>query len=146
LPNVGAIAASPGALAALFQQGEIDIAFNYWNNVALLAVKGVDIAFAKPRSGAVVVRTSAQIVQNNQDPKLALEYIDTVMSPSVQTGLEAAPWVMMPTNKKVPLTGANLTVAKSVEELVSNNTLLDWTRFQALRGGWITRFSKEVKI
>jgi len=146
LPNVGAIAASPGALAALFQQGEIDIAFNYWNNVALLAAKGVDIAFAKPRSGAVVVRTSAQIVQNNQDPKLALEYIDTVMSPSVQTGLEAAPWVMMPTNKKVPLTGANLTVAKSVEELVSNNTLLDWTRFQALRGGWITRFSKEVKI
>jgi len=52
----------------------------------------------------------------------------------------------MPTNKKVPLTGANLTVAKSVEELVSSNTLLDWTRFQALRGGWITRFSKEVKI
>jgi putative spermidine/putrescine transport system substrate-binding protein len=128
LPNVGAIAPSPGALAALFQQGEIDI------------------AFAKPKSGAVVVRTSAQIVQNNQDPKLALEYIDTVMSTSVQTGLEAAPWVMMPTNKKVPLTGANLTVAKSVEDLVSGNTLLDWTRFQALRGGWITRFSKEVKI
>src|SRR6516225_6691842 len=59
LPNVGAIAASPGALAALFQQGEIDIAFNYWNNVALLAAKGVDVAFAKPKSGAVVVRTSA---------------------------------------------------------------------------------------
>lgn len=39
LPNVGAIAASPGALAALFQQGEIDIAFNFWNNVALLAAK-----------------------------------------------------------------------------------------------------------
>jgi putative spermidine/putrescine transport system substrate-binding protein len=146
LPNVGAIAPSPGALAALFQQGEIDIAFNYWNNVALLAAKGVDIAFAKPKSGAVVVRTSAQIVQNNQDPKLALEYLDTVMSPPVQTGLEAAPWVMMPTNKKVPLTGANLTVAKSVDDLVSTNTLLDWTKFQPLRGGWITRFSKEVKI
>jgi putative spermidine/putrescine transport system substrate-binding protein len=53
---------------------------------------------------------------------------------------------MMPTNKKVQLTGANLEVAKSVNDLVSNNTLLDWTRFQPLRGGWITRFSKEVKI
>src|SRR5262249_59040001 len=40
LPNVGAIAASPGALAALFQQGEIDIAFHYWNNVPLFAAKG----------------------------------------------------------------------------------------------------------
>ena len=93
-----------------------------------------------------MVRTSAQIVQNNQDPKLALEYLDTVMSPPVQTGLEAAPWVMMPTNKKVSLTGANLTVAKSVDDLVSTNALLDWTKFQPLRGGWITRFSKEVKI
>src|SRR5262245_22208878 len=144
LPNIGAIAPSPGALAAPFQQA--DSAFKYWNNVAWLAAKGVDIAFAKPKSGAVVVRTSAQSVQNNHDPKLALEYIDTVMSPPVQMGLEAAPGVMMPTNKKVPLTGANLTVAKSVEDLVAGNTLLDWTRFQALRGGWITRFSKEVKI
>ncbi|BAL79111.1 putative ABC transporter substrate-binding protein [Bradyrhizobium cosmicum] len=146
LPNVGAIAASPGALAALFQQGEIDIAFNFWNNVALLAAKGVDIAFAKPKSGAVVIRTSAQIVKNNQDPKLVLDYLDTVMSVDTQKGIEAAPWVMMPTNGKVPLTGANLTVAKSVDDLVANNVLLDWTKFQSLRGEWITRFSKEVKI
>jgi putative spermidine/putrescine transport system substrate-binding protein len=146
LPNVGAIAPSPGALAALFQQGEIDIAFNYWNNVALLAAKGVDIAFAKPKSGAVVIRTSAQIVKNNQDPKLVLDYLDTAMSVEAQKGLETAPWVMMPTNKKVPLTAANLTVAKSVDDLVANNVLLDWTRFQSLRGEWITRFSKEVKI
>jgi putative spermidine/putrescine transport system substrate-binding protein len=51
----------------------------------------------------------------------------------------------MPTNKKVPLTGANLTVAKSVDDLVANNVILDWTKFQPLRGEWITRFSKEVK-
>lgn len=146
LPNVGAIAPSPGALAALFQQGEIDIAFNYFNNVALLAAKGVDIAFAKPKSGAVVVRSSAQIVKNNQNPKLVLDYLDTVMSADVQKGLEASPWVMMPTNKKVTLTGANLTVAKSVDDLVANNVLLDWTKFQKLRGEWITRFNKDVKI
>ena len=146
LPNVGAIATSPGALAALFQQGEIDIAFNYWNNVALLAAKGVDIAFAKPKSGAIVVRSSAQIVKNNQNPQAVLEYLDTVMSADVQKGLEASPWVMMPTNKRVPLTGANLTVASSVDDLVANNVLLDWRKFQSLRGEWITRFSREVKI
>ncbi|MDR3376084.1 MAG: extracellular solute-binding protein [Ancalomicrobiaceae bacterium] len=146
LPNIGAIAPSPGALAALFQQGEIDIAFNFWNNVALLAAKGVDIAFAKPKSGAVVIRTSAQIVKNNQDPERVLEYLDTVMSLDVQTGLEASPWVMMPTNKRVKLTGANLTVANSVEDLVASNTLLDWTKFQSLRGEWINRFTKDVRI
>ncbi|MDQ8728249.1 ABC transporter substrate-binding protein [Bradyrhizobium sp. LHD-71] len=146
LPNVGAIAASPGALAALFQQGEIDIAFNYWNNVALLAAKGVDIAFASPKTGAVAVRSSAQIVKNNQAPKLVLDYLDAVMSFEVQKALEASPWVMMPTNKNVPLTGANLTVAKSVDDLVAKSVLLDWTKFQPLRGEWITRFTKEVRI
>jgi putative spermidine/putrescine transport system substrate-binding protein len=146
LPNVGAIAASPGALAALFQQGEIDIAFNYWNNVALLAAKGVDIAFASPKTGAVAVRSSAQIVKNNQDPKLVLDYLDAVMSFEVQKALEASPWVMMPTNKNVPFTGANLTVAKNVDDLLARSVLLDWTKFQPLRGEWITRFSKEVRI
>lgn len=53
--------------------------------------------------------------------------------------------MMMPTNGKVALTGANLTVAKSLDDLIANNVLLDWTKFQPLRE-WITRFSKEVKI
>ena len=97
-------------------------------------------------SDPIIVRSSAQIVKNNQDPKLVLDYLDTVMSTDVQKGLEASPWVMMPTNKQVPLTGANLTVASSVDDLIKNNVLLDWTKFQSLRGGWITRFSKEVKI
>jgi len=68
------------------------------------------------------------------------------MSADVQKGLEASPWVMMPTNKNVPFTGANLTVAKSVDDLLAKSVLLDWTKFQPLRGEWITRFSKEVRI
>jgi putative spermidine/putrescine transport system substrate-binding protein len=52
---------------------------------------------------------------------------------------------MMPTNAKVQLTGPNLKVAKSVEDLVAHNVLLDWNRFQHLRGGWIDRFNKEVR-
>lgn len=145
IPNLGAVAASPGALSALFQQGEIDIAFNYWNNVALLAARGVDVAFARPETGGVVIRTSAQIVRNNQAPDAVKAYFDTLMSPGVQTALEASPWIMMPTNRNVPLTGANLTVASSVDDLVASNTLLDWTQFQHLRGEWIAQFEREMR-
>lgn len=38
-----------------------------------------------------MIRTSAQIVKNNQDPKAVLDYLDTVMSVETQKGLEAAP-------------------------------------------------------
>jgi putative spermidine/putrescine transport system substrate-binding protein len=146
LPNVGAIAQSPGALAALFQQGQIDIAFNYFNNVELLRAKGVDVAFAVPKTGAIIVRTSAQLVKNAQAGKAAFDYIETVMSEDVQKALEAEPWVMMPTHKKVKFTGPNLRLAPGVDEMLAKNRLLDWTRFQPLRGEWITRFTKEVKI
>jgi putative spermidine/putrescine transport system substrate-binding protein len=146
LPNVGAIAQSPGALAALFQQGEIDIAFNYFNNVELLRAKGVDVAFAVPKTGAIIIRTSAQLVKNAQAGKAAFDYIETVMSEPVQKDLEATPWVMMPTNKNVKFTGANLKLASGVDEMLAKSRLLDWTKFQHLRGDWITRFTKEVKI
>jgi putative spermidine/putrescine transport system substrate-binding protein len=146
LPNVGAIAQSPGALAALFQQGQIDIAFNYFNNIELLRAKGVDVDFAVPKTGAIIIRTSAQLVKNAQAGKAAFDYIETIMSSDVQTALEAAPWVMMPTNKKVKFTGPNLKLASSVDDLIAKNRLLDWTKFQHLRGDWITRFTKEVKI
>jgi putative spermidine/putrescine transport system substrate-binding protein len=146
LPNVGAIAQSPGALAALFQQGEIDIAFNYFNNVELLRAKGVDVDFAVPKTGAIIIRTSAQLVKNAQAGKAAFDYVETVMSADVQKGLEAEPWVMMPTNKKVKFTGSNLKLAPDVEAMIAKSRLLDWTKFQHLRGDWITRFTKEVKI
>jgi putative spermidine/putrescine transport system substrate-binding protein len=146
LPNVGAIAQSPGALAALFQQGEIDIAFNYFNNVELLRAKGIDVDFAVPKTGAIIIRTSAQLVKNAQAGKAAFDYIETVMSADVQKGLEAEPWVMMPTNKKVKFTGPNLKLAPDVDTMISKSRLLDWTKFQHLRGDWITRFTKEVKI
>ena len=146
LPSVGAIAQSPGALAALFQQGQIDIAFNYFNNIELLRAKGVDVDFAVPKTGAIIIRTSAQLVKNAQAGKAAFDYIETIMSEDVQKALEAAPWVMMPTNKKVKFTGANLKLASGVDEMIAKNRLLDWTKFQHLRGDWITRFTKEVKI
>ena len=146
LPNVGAIAQSPGALAALFQQGEIDIAFNYFNNVELLRSKGVDVDFAIPSTGAIIIRTSAQLVKNARAGKLAEAYLELILREDVQKGLEASPWVMMPTNKKVAFTGANLKLAKSLDDLIAKNKVLDWTRFQHLRAGWITRFTKDVKI
>ena len=67
-------------------------------------------------------------------------------SEPVQKDLEAPPWVMMPTNKRVKFTGPNLKLAASVDEMLAKSRLLDWTKFQNLRGEWITRFTKEVKI
>jgi putative spermidine/putrescine transport system substrate-binding protein len=49
LPNLSAITPSPGALATLFQQGQVDIAVHYNNNGGDLQAKGVPIELAKAR-------------------------------------------------------------------------------------------------
>ena len=51
LPNVAAIANNPATLATLFQQGEVDIAPQFLNEIEVLRAKGVPIALARPETG-----------------------------------------------------------------------------------------------
>ena len=146
LPNVGAIAPSPGALSTLMQQGQVDIAPNFFSNVAALRAKGADIAFAVPSQGLVLQRTSVQLINNSKSPEAALQLADMLLDPEIQTKLEASPWVMMPSNPSVALTGQNREIAASVEALLKMGRFLDWKRFVDLRAGWIERFNKEVRI
>jgi putative spermidine/putrescine transport system substrate-binding protein len=146
LPAVGAIAPSPGALTTLLQQGQVDLAPNFFNNVAALRAKGADIAFAKPRSGLPLQRVSVQLVRNAKNPAAALQLAELLLDPAVQARLEAAPWVQLPTNPKVALTGENLGLAASVGDLLANGKFLDWSRFVDLRGGWIERFNRDIRV
>lgn len=147
VPNIGALAPSPGALAALFQQGQIDIAPNYFNNVETLRSKGVDIAFAMPATGGIMIRTSMHIVAGTAEPQAALEYIDALISPEVQRGLEKAPYNMVPTNGKVAYTGETARqIAKDFQDLSKKLVLNDWAAIQEQRPAWIERFNKEVKL
>ena len=123
-----------------------DVALNYGAEDFVEKAKGVDIAFAKPKSGAVMIRTSMHIVANSAEPKLALDYIDALLSPEVQGKLEVAPYNMFPSNGKVKYTGENARqVAKDFDELSKSLVLHDWAKIQDNRPAWIERFNKEVK-
>ena len=100
LPNVGAIAPNPGAIGTLFQQGQIDIAPFYFNNTLLIAAKDVDIAFVRPETGLVLVRTSMHIAKNTKVMDAALGYIDAALSADVQQQLQAAPYYLVPDQRQ----------------------------------------------
>lgn len=147
LPNLGALAPSPGALAALFQQGEVDIAPNYYNAVMILKSKGVDIEFAVPTTGSVAVRTSLHIVKNARNVEGAAAYIDAMLSPDIQGPLMEKPWYFVATSNKVsfpaemhPIFGTNVT------EMMKRSVVLDWAEINKTRPQLIERFNREVKI
>ena len=145
LPNVGAIATSPGALATLFQQGQIDISVHYSNNVGDMQAKGVPIALAKPDTGFLLIRSTMHIVKNTTQPDLAAAYINTVISPGVQSRMVAAPYYLVPTNSKVAFSPGLQHYAKDMNELETFKTV-DWLKLNPHFFGYIDRFNKEVKM
>ena len=145
LPNVGAIASSPGALATLFQQGQIDIAVHYNNNVGDLQAKGVPIALTRPDTGWIHIKSSMHIVKNSRNPDLAAAYINAALSPEVQTKMAAEPYFVVPVSKKAVLSPGLQAYAKTVEE-IEKMSRVDWAKLNPRRGEYIERFNREVKV
>ncbi len=149
LPKVGGVAANPGALATLFQQGEVDIAPMWHSDVLTLKAKGVPVDWVVPESGMIGARYSFNIVKN---PKASLEtaiaYIDMVLSKEAQTIVAGSPYYFGPSDKTIPL-AAGITEkigATSSTEFMKKVNVLDWSQINDQRPAWIERFNKEVKV
>ncbi|CAO3380876.1 ABC transporter substrate-binding protein [Azospirillum argentinense] len=146
-PNLGAVAPNPGALATLFQQGQIDISPGNFNAIQILRARGVPVEFAKPKTGTIAFLTTAHITKNSPNAKLAAALIESAMAPEVQTKLMQAPFFVIPTNSKVQMDGdiARM-IAKDQEELKASFVFHDWSVINQNRAGWIERFNKEIKV
>lgn len=145
LPNLGAIAANPGALATLFQQGQIDISFNYLNGILPLAERGVPIAFARPDTGYVLVRNSMHVVKGTQNYEAACKYVDAALSAQVQGAMAGSPNYLAPTNRNVGF-GAELKKIAANNAELAKLTVTDWATLNPQRSALIDRFNKEVRI
>lgn len=147
LPNVGAISANLGAHAALFQQGEVDIAPHNFNFVASLKGRGADVAFAIPDSGPFGWTQSMHIPVNSTEPELALQYIETAISPEVQTLFQQAPNWIIPTNSLVPPKGPVLeTLGSNLADFAGKIRIQNWEAINERRVEWIDRFNREIVI
>lgn len=140
LPKIATIGA-PAAMAGLFQQGQCDVIYANTQTVSTLRSRGVDIAFAKPETGAVAFFTTMHIAKGATEVENVYKYIDTVISAGVQAELAKSPFNFVPVNKDVAL-GDDLPM-KSLDEM-AGFVRHDWAKINPLRAGWIERFNKEV--
>jgi putative spermidine/putrescine transport system substrate-binding protein len=145
LPNVAAVAASPGALATLFQQGQIDVAPHYNNNVGDMQGKGVPIALTRPDTGWLVIRSTMHIVKHTKNADLAAAYINAALSPEVQQKMGDKPYLLAPTSTKVPYSTALQQYAKDAAALETYHGV-DWVTLNPRRPEYIDRFNREVKV
>jgi putative spermidine/putrescine transport system substrate-binding protein len=145
LPNVGAVAANPGALATLFQQDQIDISVHYNNNVGDLQSKGVPIAMVKPSTGWIHIKSTMHIVKNSKNVELAAVYINAALTPEVQTKMADAPYFVAPTSAKAAFSKGLMEYASDMKSIEAMNGV-DWVKLNPRRGEYIARFNRDVKV
>ena len=146
-PNLAAVAANPGALATLFQQGQVDISPGNFNAIQILKARGVPVEFVVPKEGAIAFKTTIHIVKNTKNKDLAVALIEATMSPDVQTRLMQSPYLVVPTNSKVQMQGEiSKVLVKDQAELKKKFVFQDWKKINEQRAQWIERFNREIKI
>jgi putative spermidine/putrescine transport system substrate-binding protein len=144
LPNVSAVSASPGALATLFQQDQIDISVHYNNNVGDLQGKGVPVTLAKPDTGYIHIKSTMHIAKNTKNPALAAAYINAALSPEVQTKMADDPYFIVPTSTKAVFSKGLLAYARDMKAVEAMSSV-DWVKLNPRRAEYIDRFNRIVK-
>ncbi len=146
-PNLAAVAANPGALATLFQQGQIDISPGNFNAIQILKARGVAVEFVAPKEGAIAFKTTIHIVKNTQVKHLGVALIEAAMEPDVQAKLMDSPYLIVPTNTKVKMGGEIAkTLAKDHADMKKKFVFQDWKKINEQRSTWIERFNREIKV
>ncbi|KQS79865.1 MULTISPECIES: ABC transporter substrate-binding protein [unclassified Methylobacterium] len=146
-PNLAAVAANPGALAALYQQEQVDIGPGNFNAIQILKARGVPVEFAAPKEGIIAFKTTIHIVKNTPSKELAFRLIEAALSPEVQAKLMQSPYLIVPTNRKVAIEGEVAKVlAKDADELKRKSVFQDWAAINRGRPAWIERFNREIRV
>jgi putative spermidine/putrescine transport system substrate-binding protein len=146
-PNIAAVAANPGQLATLYQQGQIDIGPGNFNAIQILKARGVAVDFVAPKEGAIGFKTTIHIVKNSPNKELAFKLIEASLSPEVQAKLMDSPYLIVPTNTKVKMGGEIAKVlAKDPDDLKKKFVFQDWKKINEQRSAWIERFNREIKM
>lgn len=141
-PNVNVFYTQADQIVQLFERGDIEIAVWYPDRVGTAAAKGISVATAYPKEGAIGILPTVSIPEGSKHRDLGLKFIDVMLSPEAQTCF-AQKQFAGPVNKKVKLEGelaANVPYGAGVERLYFPDPAV----VAKLLPGWSERWSREV--
>jgi putative spermidine/putrescine transport system substrate-binding protein len=142
-PNMRAFESSPGRMSELFQSGEIVAAVWGSSRVAAVAATGFPLKFVFPKEGTPALFTTACVVKGAHDPADAQAFIETLLSPEVQTDFTAT--ATGPVNKTVKLTPAQAQGLPYGPDQIAKLITFDWSAINAQRDAWTRRWNREIE-
>ncbi len=97
------------------------------------------------KEGAIDFRTTMHITKNTPNAELAFKLIEAALSPEVQAALMASPYLVVPTNTKVPIAGEVAKLVPDHAAMRSRFVFQDWARVNEQRAGWLERFNRGMR-
>ena len=135
-------ARSPASLTQMLEREEIAIAPLWNNNTAAAAGKGLPIAFAMPKPGAIAILSFFSGIAKTRSPALVDEWLDGILSREYQARAAAAPYYFGPTVRGVAVPASAKAYTPSTPEEVQALQTIDWTKIVPIRGQLVERFDR----
>lgn len=144
-PNVLEYIPSSAKVSEMMQNGEIAIAPLTPTGVAVLQDKGVQIDYAQPKEGSVVLMVAECVIAKNSEPELAQKLAAYLLSAKAQeAGLQYGSQI--PSNPKSQAVGdvaqARL---KQFTKYMENAVVVDWDAINTNRPAWNQRWNRTVE-
>jgi putative spermidine/putrescine transport system substrate-binding protein len=130
-------------LAQLLTQGDIVMAPWTSDRTLLLASKGVPVAWAIPKEGAIMQEGGLVIAKGTKHIDAAQKFVDFALSQEAQRA-NAKYTFLSPTNSKVVLDPDTAKKIPNGDHTIKTLTRPDWKRANELRPQWIDRWNREV--
>jgi putative spermidine/putrescine transport system substrate-binding protein len=141
-PNVQMMYTQPDQIIPLFERGDIAVAVWYTDRTGAAAAKGVPVAAAYPKEGAIGIVPTVAVPKASQKRDLAQKYITTLLSPEGQLCFAQTQFAG-PSNKTVRLP-ADLAKLVPYGEIVQRMYFPDTDLVARKFPEWSERWGREI--
>ena len=144
-PNVLEYIPSSAKLAEMMQTGEAAIAPLTPTSVAGLKSKGIQVEYAQPKEGSVVLMVAECVIANNSEPALAQKLAEHLLSAEAQAaGLKHGNEI--PSNPKAQASDADSKAALAqFADYMKTAVVLDWDAVNENRPAWNARWNRLIE-
>lgn len=142
MPNVVMLYTQADQIVQLFERGEIVMAPWYPDRIGSAADKGVPVAVAYPKEGAVGIQPTVSVPKGSKNKDLAMKYINVLLSAEGQKCFAEIKYAG-PVNTKVDLSDKVKGIVPFGESY-ANLWYPDSDLIAKLRPGWTERWQREV--
>ncbi len=142
VPDAVTLYTQADQLLSLFQRGDVVIAPWYPDRAGSAMDKGLSLAVAYPKEGAVGIKPTLVIPRGAANPELALKYVDAVLSRDAQACFTERQYAA-PVNMTVKLTEKVAKIVASGEDY-ERLWFPDPTAVATHLPEWIRRWQREV--